>query len=143
MMVKLGIGYLYKGQNAKSKPWLLRVLKYDETNKDALCNLGWIFSKEAEEFESSDPEKSKAKFDLDKIHLSSGLDILDSDIGSVAQVETHNARYYQQLAVSYLKTGDYETFDAINQVAANRGIFPSKFQRSSYGSQGKNIGQTD
>lgn len=50
--------------------------------------------------------------------------------------EVNNARYYRQLADAYLRTGNRRKHDEVNELAASRKVYPSKYQRSSYNVDG-------
>merc|ERR1719197_1946856 len=62
-----------------------------------------------------------------------GLDFVRNDKLTKKQYEeVNNARYYRQMADAYLRTGNRQKHDEVNELAASRKVFPSKYQRSSY-----------
>jgi len=128
---KIGISYLLQGNNEQAIPNFEKAIEQDPENSISLVNLGWARGKLAEKLPAGDEQK-EAYLTSAKI-IQKGLDFVSRDKLTKKQYEeVNNARYYRQMADAYLRTGDRQKHDEVNELAASRKVFPSKYQRSSY-----------
>ena len=121
---KLGLSYLSMNDNQAAKEVFEPLLNKNPEDYYVQAHLGFIIKTEA--LEENDEEKLKR-----------GVELMDSGIrNQPIDVKNLDGLFYFHLGDGYRRLGHPEKADEIFQIAAQRLIFPSFWQRSLYNENG-------